>query len=81
MHDSDDPKSNWSLWWNKDKYSWLNLYHCEPELKKTTSWTTAGQSKDKAKLYQAPTHLRKLHEKTIIESEARTTVVQLKSKA
>ena len=40
MHHSEDPKS-----WNKDKYSWVNL-SCEPE--KTTSWTTAGQAKDKA---------------------------------
>ena len=50
--------------------------HCEPELKKTTSWTTA---KPKTK-HQAPTHLWKLYEE-VIESEARTTVVQLKSRA
>ena len=78
MHHSDDTKSNWSLRWNKDKYSWLNLNHCEPELKKTTSWTTAGQAKDK---HQVPTHLSKFYEEAVIKSEARTTVVQLKSEA
>ena len=31
--------------------------------------------------HQAPTHLLKLHEEAVIESEARTAVMQLKSKA
>ena len=39
--------------------------HCQPELKKTTSWTTAGQDKN-------ITHLWKLYEDAVIESEART---------
>ena len=30
--------------------------------------------------HQAPTHLWKLYEEAVIESEAQTTVVQLKSK-
>ena len=45
---------------------------------KTNSWTTAGQ----AKTYrQAPNHWLKFYEETVIESEARTAVVQLKSEA
>ena len=32
----------------------------------------------KAKTYQAPTHWLKFYEEAVIESEARTTVVQLK---
>ena len=44
----------------------------------TNSWTTAG----KAKTYrQAPTHWLRFYEDAVIESEARTTVVQLKSDA
>ena len=45
---------------------------------KTNSWTTAG----KAKTYsQAPTNWLKFYEEAVIESEARTAVVQLKSEA
>ena len=46
---------------------------------KTSSWTTAGQAKD-ISYRQAPTHWLKLYEEAVIESEARTAVVQLKSK-
>ena len=42
---------------------------------KTNSWTTAGQAKE------APTHWLKFYEETVIESVARTAVVQLKSEA
>ena len=46
---------------------------------KTNSWTTAGQAKD---IYrQAPTHWLKFYEEAVIESEARTAVVQLKGEA
>ena len=31
----------------KKQYSWLTA-HCKPELEETTSWTTVGQTKDKA---------------------------------
>ena len=55
------------------EYSWL-IPHCKPELKETTSWTTVGQGKDIA---SSPNPLVE----AVIESEARPTVVQLKSKA
>ena len=45
---------------------------------KTNSWTTAGQAKYQS---QAPTYWLKLYEEAVIESETRTAVVQLKSKA
>ena len=44
---------------------------------KTNSWTTAGQAKD---ISSSPNPL-KFYEETVIESEARTAVVQLKSEA
>ena len=40
---------------------------CEPELKKTTSLTTKGPSKDN---HQASTKYLKLHIEAVIESEA-----------
>ena len=46
---------------------------------KTNSWTTAGQAKDT--YHQAPTHWLKFYEEAVIESEARTAVVKLKSEA
>ena len=45
---------------------------------KTNSWTTAGQAKD---ISSSPNHWLKFYEEAIIESEARTAVVQLKSEA
>ena len=45
---------------------------------KTSSWTTAGQAKN---ILSSPNHWLKFYEETVIESEARTTVVQLKSEA
>ena len=45
---------------------------------KTNSWTTAGQTKD---ISSSPNPLVKVYEDAVIESEARTAVVQLKSKA
>ena len=45
---------------------------------KTNSWTTAGQAKD---ISSSPNPLVKVYEETVIESEARTAVVQLKSEA
>ena len=67
MHHNEDTKSKWSLWVNKDKY------------KPIASQKTTSRAKPKTK-HQAPTHLWKLYEETVIESEARTTVVQFKSK-
>ena len=43
---------------------------------KTNSWTTAGQAKDKL---SSPNPLVKVLEEAVIESEAQTAVVQLKS--
>ena len=55
---------------------------------KSNSWTTADQAKDisskkkgKRKVQGAPTHWLKFYEEAVIESEARTAVVQLKSEA
>ena len=45
---------------------------------KTNNWTMAGQVKD---ICQAPTHCLKFYEEAVIESKARTAVVQLKSEA
>ena len=42
--------------------------HCKPELKKTTSLTTAGPAKDNHKA--SPTTFKKLHVKAVNESEA-----------
>ena len=41
--------------------------HCEPEMKKTTSQTTAGPAKDN---HQASTNYLKLHIEAVIVSEA-----------
>ena len=45
---------------------------------KTNSWTTAGQAKD---ISSSPTNWLKFYEEAVIESEARTAVVKLKSEA
>ena len=45
---------------------------------KTNSWITAGEAID---YRQAPTHWWKSYDEAVIEWEARTTVVQLKSEA
>ena len=45
---------------------------------KTNSWTTAGQAKD---ISSSITYWLKFYEEAVIESEARTAVVQLKSEA
>ena len=47
------------------------------QVKENTSWTTAGQAKDIA---SSPNPLVKAYEEAVIESEARTTAMQLKSK-
>ena len=78
MHHSDDTKSKWSLWWNKDEYSWLNLNPLQARVKE--NHVEPRRAKPKTK-HQVPIHLWKLYEEAIIqfEFEARTTVVQLKS--
>ena len=52
--------------------------HCDPKLKKTTSQTTVGPAKDN---HQASTNNFQLNIKAVIESQAWTTAVQLKSAA
>ena len=47
---------------------------------KTNSWTTAGQAKD-ISYRQAPTNWLNFYGGAVIESEAQTAVVQLKSEA
>ena len=49
-----------------------------PEIIKTNSWTTAGQAKD---ISPSPNPLVKFYEEAVIESEARTADMQLKSEA
>ena len=44
----------------------------------TNSWTTVGQAKDKS---SSLTHCLKFYEEAVIESEARTAAMQLKSEA
>ena len=45
---------------------------------KTSSWTTTGQAKG---ISSSPNPLVKFYEEVVNESESRTAVVQLKSKA
>ena len=59
-----------TLWWNREKGSRLSD-------SQTSSWATVGPATAK---HQAPTHQLKLYVKTVIESEAWPTVVQLKRK-
>ena len=65
---------NWSLSWNKEKYFWLNINPLWARVK-------PRRAKPKTK-HQALTHLCKwkLYKETFIESQPRTTAVQLKSK-
>ena len=62
-------------WWNKEKGSWLTD---SQSLRKTSSLATVGPATDK---HQASTHRLKLYVRAVIESEAWTTVVQLKRKS
>ena len=57
---------------NKDEYSWLILL-CEPIVEPRRAQPKTNR--------QAPTHWLKFYEEAVIESEARTAVVQLKSGA
>ena len=77
MHQSENIKIKLITMIYKDEYSWLILL-CASVKKKTI--VEPRQAKPKT-YRQAPTHWLKLYEEAIIESEARTTVVQLKSVA
>ena len=62
---------------NKDDYSWQILLYARENKK-----TIVEPRRAMPKTYrQAPTHWLKIYEEAIIESEARTAVVQLKSEA
>ena len=88
MHQSENIKIKLIIIRNKDEYSWLIVPKVPPY---TTANSTVCQSKwkpiveprrAKPKTYrQAPTHWLKFYEEAVIESEARTAVVQLKSEA
>ena len=62
---------------NKDEYSWLILLCAQSKWKPIVE-----PRRPKPKRYRrAPTHRLNLYEEAVIESEARTAVVQLKGKA
>ena len=77
MHQSENIKIKLISIINKDKYSWLILLYARVNENKIVEPRRA-----KLKTYrQAPTHWLKFYEEAVIESEARTAVVQLKSEA
>ena len=72
MHQSENIKIKLIAIINKDEYSWLILKYA----------SIVEPRRAKPKTYrQAPTHWLKFYEEAVIESEARTAVVQLKSEA
>ena len=77
MHQSEHIKIKLITIINKDEYSWLILLYARVKWKPIVKLRRA-----KPKTYrQAPTHWLKFYEETVIVSEARTAVVQLKSEA
>ena len=71
MHQSENIKIKLITIINKDEYSWLILLYAR-----------VNERRAKPKTYrETPTHWLKFYEDAIIESEARTAVVQLKSEA
>ena len=75
MHQSENIKIKLITIINKDEYSWLILLY-------TRVNEIVEPRRAKPKTYcQAPTHWLKFYEEAVIESEARTAVVQLKSEA
>ena len=76
MFQSENIKVKLITMMDKDEYSWL-ISVCQSKRK-----SIVEPRRTKPKIYrQAPTHWLKFYEEAIIESEARTPVVQLKSKA
>ena len=72
MHQRENIKIKLITIINKDEYSWLILLYTrvnEPRRAKPKTYR------------QAPTHWFKFYKEAVIESEARTAVVQLKSEA
>ena len=77
MHQSENIKIKLITIINKEEYPWLILLYARVNVKPIVEARRA-----KPKTYrQAPTHWLKFYEEAIIESEARTAVVQLKSEA
>ena len=62
---------------NKDGYSWLILLCYQSKWKPIVASRRAKSDTNR----QAPTHRLKFYEEAVIESEARTAVVQFKSEA
>ena len=76
MHQSENIKIKFITIIYKDEYSWLILLYSR--VNENNSWTTAGQAKD---ISSSLNPLVKVFEEAVIESGARTAVVQLKSEA
>ena len=76
MHQSENIKIKLIIIINKDEYSWLILLYARVN---ENQYVNHG---GRPKTYrQAPTYWLKFYEEAVIESEARTAVVQLKSEA
>ena len=73
MHQSENIKIKLITIINKDEYSWLILLYARVNVEPRRAWPKTYR--------QAPTHWLKFYEEAVIESEARTAVVQLKSEA
>ena len=77
MHQIENTKIKLITIINKDEYPWPNSTVCQSKWKPIVEPRRA-----KLKTYrQAPTHWLKFYEEAVIESGARTAVVQLKSEA
>ena len=77
MHQNENIKIKLITIINKDEYSWVFFTVCQSKWKPIVEPRRAIP-----KTYrQAPTHWLKFYEEAVIESEARTAVVQLKSEA
>ena len=76
MHQSENIKIKSITIINKDENSWLILLYTR------VNENQVEPRRAKPKTYrQAPTHWLKFYEEAVIESEARTAIVQLKSEA
>ena len=77
MHQSENMKIKLITIINKDEYSRLILLYGQSKWKPIVEPWRAKPKTHR----QAPTHWLKFYEEVVIESEARTAVVQLKSEA
>ena len=82
MHQSENIKIKLITIIIKDEYSWLILLYARVNENRFDVEQIAEPRRAKPKTYrQTPTHWLKFYEEAVIESEARTAVVQLKSEA